>query len=254
MTTPSTLNGSSGPVKPLTRGLTAMAGAAAAIAGLLSTTAPGDAAPRGVSSPAAGVICDAAAQSCYTRDGASLQETRRYFGPQAERQLWGELIGRRPSQEFSLSNGTRCNLKATTCWVESNGRRRTEREMTRDLFGSVARNDREVTTYEGRCTLVQGSSVVLHNGDCSLRLVERSNGVTRYVVMQPDGRRFNFTDRRGRLEVTDATGTSAVTFIDHGYTGVFRWSNLTLVATRENQGLNRGRLTSDGIGDLFGER
>lgn len=117
----------------------------------------------------------------------------------------------------------------------------------------MARNDREVTTYEGRCTLLEGSRL-LHEGDCSLRLVERNNGVTRYVVTQPDGRRFNFSDRSGRLEVRDATGTSPVAFIDHGYTGVFRWRNLTLVATRENRGLRRGRSSSDGIGELFSDR
>jgi hypothetical protein len=239
--------------KLLERSLTALAAATAATAGLLCTGAPADAAPRGVSSPADGVICDEATQSCYTRNGVSLQETRRYFGPQAERRLWADLIGRRPSQEFSLSNGTRCDLKAETCWVESGGRRRTEREMTRDLFGKVSGKEQEVTTYRGRCTLVQGPSV-LHDGACSLRLVERRNGVTRYVVTQPDGRRFNFTDRTGRLEVTDATGTSEVTYIDHGYTGVFRWRSLTLVATRENQGLQRSRNSSDGIGELFSDR
>lgn len=237
----------------LNRGLTGLAAAAAITAGLLGTTTTAEAAPRGVSSPEAGVICDEPAQTCYTREGASLSETRKIFGAQAERQLWSELIGRRRSQEFSLSNGTSCDLSTETCWVEAYGRRRTEREMTRDLFGKVSRRDREVTTYEGRCTLAQGSAV-LHDGTCSLRLVERSNGVTRYVVTQPDGRRFNFTDRRGRLEVTDATGTSEVTFIDHGYTGVFRWRNLTLVATRDNQGLRRGREASDGIGELFRDR
>ncbi|EDY37671.1 conserved hypothetical protein [Cyanobium sp. PCC 7001] len=235
------------------RSLTALAAGAAAIAGLLCTAAPADALPRGVSSPSDGVICDAAAQSCYTRDGVSLQDTRRYFGPQAERRLWVDLIGRRPSQEFSLSNGTRCDLREETCWSDNGGRRRPEQTMTRDLFAKVSRPDRDVTSYQGRCSLVDGTTV-LHNGDCALRLVERRNGVTRYVVTQPDGRRFNFTDRSGRLEVTDATGTSAVTFIDHGYTGVFRWRTLTLVATRENQGLQRARNASDGIGELFSDR
>jgi hypothetical protein len=241
------------PANTVNRGLTAMAAAAAATAGLLCSSVPADAMPRGVSSPADGVICDTESQSCYTREGISLQDTRRYFGAQAERRLWSDLIGRRPAQEFSFSNGTRCDLRSETCWVEADGRRRTEREMTRDLFGQVSRSDREVTTYDGRCTLVQGSRV-LQEGECDLRLVERRNGVTRYVVTQPDGRRFNFTDRRGRLEVTDASGTSAVTFIDHGYTGVFRWGNLTLVATRENQGLRRGRNASDSIGELFSAR
>lgn len=32
----------------------------------------------------------------------------------------------------------------------------------------------------------------------------------------------------------DATGTWPVELIDHGYTGVFRWSNMLLVATREH--------------------
>ncbi len=221
--------------------------------GMLAIAGPATAMPRGLSSPEAGVICDQRAQTCISSEGISLDETRRQFGSQAARRLQTSLIGRPAPQEFQLSNGSLCSLRAETCWEAGSDRRRVERELTRVLFGRMARNDREVTTYEGRCTLLEGSRL-LHEGDCSLRLVERNNGVTRYVVTQPDGRRFNFSDRSGRLEVRDATGTSPVTFIDHGYTGVFRWRNLTLVATRENRGLRRGRNSSDGIGELFSDR
>lgn len=228
-------------------------GALAAGASWLAGAAPAAAMPRGLTSPEAGVICDQPAQTCFDSEGISIDQTRRQFGSQAARRLQSSLIGRRPPQEIQLSNGSLCNLGAQTCWEQGSNRRRVERELTRELFGRVSRNDREVTTFAGRCTLAEGSRL-LHDGDCSLRLVERGNGVTRYVVTQPDGRRFNFSDRSGRLEVRDATGTSPVTFIDHGYTGVFRWRNLTLVATRENRGLRRGRSSSDGIGELFSDR
>ncbi|WP_186699062.1 YcgJ family protein [Cyanobium sp. NS01] len=232
---------------------TAAVAAASAGLGLLAGAAPAAAMPRWLSSPEAGVVCDQRAQTCFSSKGVSLEETRRQFGSQAARRLQTSLIGRPVPQEFQLTDGSLCSLRAETCWERGSDRQRVERELTRVLFGRVSRNDREVTTYEGRCTLAQGSRL-LHDGDCSLRLVERSNGVTRYVVTQPDGRRFNFSDRSGRLEVRDATGTSPVTFIDHGYTGVFRWRNLTLVATRENRGLRRGRSSSDGIGELFSDR
>ncbi|MBE9155131.1 YcgJ family protein [Cyanobium sp. LEGE 06113] len=242
-------------VRSLTLRLSSTAAVAAASAGLglLAGAAPAAAMPRWLSSPEAGVVCDQRAQTCFSSKGVSLEETRRQFGSQAARRLQTSLIGRPVPQEFQLTDGSLCSLRAETCWERGSDRQRVERELTRVLFGRVSRNDREVTTYEGRCTLAQGSRL-LHDGDCSLRLVERSNGVTRYVVTQPDGRRFNFSDRSGRLEVRDATGTSPVTFIDHGYTGVFRWRNLTLVATRENRGLRRGRSSSDGIGELFSDR
>ncbi|MBE9172659.1 hypothetical protein IQ216_06020 [Cyanobium sp. LEGE 06143] len=242
-------------VRSLTLRLSTTAAVAAASAGLglLAGAAPAAAMPRWLSSPEAGVVCDQRAQTCFSSKGVSLEETRRQFGSQAARRLQTSLIGRPVPQEFQLTDGSLCSLRAETCWERGSDRQRVERELTRVLFGRVSRNDREVTTYEGRCTLAQGSRL-LHDGDCSLRLVERSNGVTRYVVTQPDGRRFNFSDRSGRLEVRDATGTSPVTFIDHGYTGVFRWRNLTLVATRENRGLRRGRSSSDGIGELFSDR
>lgn len=227
--------------------------AASAGVGLLASADPAAAMPRGLSNPEDGVICDQRAQTCISSEGISLEETRRQFGSQAARRLQTSLIGRPAPQEFQLTNGSLCSLRAETCWERGSDRRQVERELTRVLFGKVSRNDREVTTYKGRCTLLEGSRL-LHEGDCSLRLVERSNGVTRYVVTQPDGRRFNFSDRSGRLEVRDATGTSPVAFIDHGYTGVFRWRNLTLVATRENRGLRRGRSSSDGIGELFSDR
>jgi hypothetical protein len=71
------------------------------------------------------------------------------------------------------------------------------------------------------------------------------------VVAQPDGRRFNFSNRSGRLEVSDASGTWPVTFFDHGYTGVFRWRDMTLVATREHRGLRKSRDTRVLMDQLF---
>lgn len=202
----------------------------------------------GVFSPGQGVVCDRSATTCYDNQGVSLALTRQFYGPGAERKLMATLSGRPAPQEFRLSDGSVCNVGAQLCWSDGYGKRRISRELSRDLFGGPANrpgpgwnDEREVTRYSGICSLAQGGRE-LYDGQCALRRISNDrNGVTRYVVMQPDGRRYNFTNRNGRLEVSDATGTWPVTFFDHGYTGVFRWRDMTLVATREHRGLRQSR-------------
>jgi len=197
-----------------------------------------------VSSPSKGVLCDRAGQICYDRQGISLGLTRQYFGPTAERKLMGELSGRPMPREFRLSNGAVCSLQQELCWSDGFAKRQISREMSRDLFGTTTaavNNDREVIRFSGFCTLAQGGKQ-LYDGPCGLRRISRdSSGITRYVVAQQDGRRFNFSSNTGRLEVNDSSGTWPVAFFDHGYTGVFRWRDMTLVATREHRGLRQSR-------------
>ncbi len=214
-----------------------------------------------VYSPGQGVLCDRSANTCYDNKGVSLSLTRQFFGPGAERQLMATLSGRPAPQEFRLSDGSVCNMAAQLCWSDGYGKRRINRTFSRDLFGGIAdrpnpggngwNDDREITRYSGICTLAQGGRE-LYDGQCALRRISNDrNGVTRYVVAQPDGRRYNFTNRSGRLEVTDASGTWPVFFFDHGYTGVFRWRDMTLVATREHRGLRQSRDSRVQMDQLF---
>lgn len=205
-----------------------------------------------VSSPSPGVICDRIGQVCYDRQGLSLGFTRQFFGSGAADRQMAALSGRPLPREFRLSNGAVCSLQMQRCWSDGFARRIVSTAMTRDLFGSAAvADDREVTRFSGFCTLAQGARQV-YDGPCALRRVSRdSSGLTRYVVMQPDGRRFNISNRSGRLELSDATGDWPVAFFDHGYTGVFRWRDMTLVATREHSGLRQSRDSRVVMDQLF---
>jgi hypothetical protein len=218
--------------------------ASALVAGCLTLPLPGRSQSGSVASPSKGVLCDRSSQICYDRQGISLGLTRQYFGSTAERKLMAELAGRPMPKEFRLSNGAVCGLQAQLCWSDGFSKRQISRDLTIALFGSLPANiggDKEVTNYGGFCTLAQGGRQ-LYDGPCALRRVSRdSSGLTRYVVEQKDGRRFNFSNRSGRLEVSDGSGEWPVAFFDHGYTGVFRWRDMTLVATREHRGLRQSR-------------
>ena len=239
--------------QPLNVGITALTAASAAWMGLLANQPPAEAKQHLIDSPSSGVICDRSTRSCYDRDGISLSLTRKYFGSKAERQLWYELIGRPRSLNFTLSNGSSCDLRAQSCWSDGSRRRRLDRTLSLQLFGQVNSKGRAISTSPGRCTLARGASL-MHKGGYSLKLVERRNGVSRYVVNLPNDRKFSFSDRSGRLNVTDATGSWTVNYIDHGTTGVFRWRDMTLVATQGSGDFDRGRGASDGISALFNNR
>jgi hypothetical protein len=90
-----------------------------------------------------------------------------------------------------------------------------------------------VSRSRGLCSLTQRGRA-LYDGSCDLRVVSRDSGVSRYAVSTSDGRRYVFRRRGDILELEDATGTWPVDFRNHGYTGVFRWSDMKLVATREH--------------------
>jgi hypothetical protein len=215
----------------------------ALLAGSLAMPLPSQSQAGTVSSPSKGVLCDRVGQICYDRQGISLGLTRQYFGSTAERKAMAELAGRPMPKEFRLSNGAVCGLQMQLCWSDGFSKRQISRDLTIALFGSLpaTMGDKEVSNYSGFCTLAQGGRQ-LYDGPCALRRVSRdSSGITRYVVEQKDGRRFNFSNRSGRLEVSDGSGEWPVAFFDHGYTGVFRWRDMTLVATREHRGLRQSR-------------
>lgn len=225
--------------------------------------APAPAQFAGLQAPSPGVICDNLRQSCFDDRGVSLNWTQRLYGPGVAQQLASQLTGRPPVQEFQLSNGAFCDVRARVCWEDGNRRRLVSRSLSQQLFGSTAGGGAaggwtpagtggpSVTRDRARCTLLQQTNT-LYDGRCSLRTV-REGGLVRYVVSIPDGRRFNFSNLRGRLQVNDATGDWPVEFIDHGYTGVFRWQSMTLMATREHSGLRSSSSGADQFMDgLFG--
>ncbi|MCP9928648.1 YcgJ family protein [Cyanobium sp. CH-040] len=208
-----------------------------------------------ISSPAPGVICDTATRICYDGSGVSLPQTRLHMGSWAEWRLARQLSGQPAPTEFRLSDGSFCDVRARTCWSEAFGRRTVATQLSEQLFaGAGIGGQREVNRFAGLCNLMRGSRE-MYSGVCALRRVANSErGVTRYVVRQPNGSQLTFSDRSGRLEVSDGDRSWPATFVDHGLTGVFRWRDMTLVATREHPALPLGRLQSDGISQLFMER
>lgn len=205
----------------------------------------------GITRPEPGVVCDSIAMTCFNSSGASLDLTRKHLGNVAALRLGASLSGRPPSSEFRLSNGVVCSVEDSTCWSDSR-RRRVDRELSADLFGSDNADDKEVSTSRGLCSLSQRGRAV-YDGSCELKVVGRESGVIRYAVATGDGRRFVFRRRGDTLELEDATGTWPVDFRNHGYSGVFRWNDMTLVATREHNllPLARTRSGSAGSGDAI---
>ena len=92
----------------------------------------------------------------------------------------------------------------------------------------------------------------MYDGACELRVVSREPGeITRYSVTTDDGRRYIFRKRGDTLQLEDATGTWSVDYRNHGYTGVFRWSDMLLVATREHSLLDPQRPQPRTLGNLI---
>jgi len=216
---------------------------------------PATVASTAISSPAPGVVCDTVTRICYDGNGASLAQTRQHLGSWAEWRLARQLSGQPAAPEFRLSDGSLCDVRARTCWSDSFGRRTVATQLSQQLFArGNADDNREVNRFAGLCNLMRGTKE-MYSGVCALRRVANSErGVTRYLVRQPDGSQLTFSDRGGRLEVSDGDRSWPATFVDHGLTGVFRWRDMTLVATREHPALPLGRLQRDGISQLFMDR
>jgi hypothetical protein len=91
-----------------------------------------------LSSPASGVLCDAAGPFCYDAQGPSIAHTQTYFGRTAADQLSRQLAGRPSLQEFRLSSGAVCDTRARLCWSDGYTRRSVATELSRQLFGATA--------------------------------------------------------------------------------------------------------------------
>ena len=91
----------------------------------------------GVTTPAPGVLCDQAGPTCYDRQGASIGLTQTYFGSAAANRLTTALRNRPQSNEFRLSNGAVCDLRAATCWSDGWQKRQLATNLTQQLFGTL---------------------------------------------------------------------------------------------------------------------
>jgi len=194
--------------------------------GALTLPQPG----RALDLPRAGVICDESQRRCYDRQGPSLVETRRQFGRRAEQDLLRTLSGRPPAREIRFPSGELCDLQRQICWDDGAKRDNISKRLTRQLFGTTVSGDWEDPRDLSRCQLRQGGRRIF-DGTCTLSSIG-SLGNRTYVVTTSEGRRYSFSNRSGRLQLRDATGTWPVTTIDRGDTVVFRWSDLQLEASR----------------------
>jgi hypothetical protein len=57
--------------------------------------------------------------------------------------------------------------------------------------------------------------------------------LTRYQVRLANGTSYVFSQRNGTVSIADDFGSTwPVTYVNHGVTGIFRWAEMTLVATQ----------------------
>jgi hypothetical protein len=225
---------SSGPVRQA-------AAIALLVGGLI--TAPLAVWAQAVQFPAPGVLCDAkglrGSGVCYDKNGVSLPLTGRYLGSRAEAQLSNYLAGNPAPREFRLSNGTLCSVPERTCWEDGWSKRNVAQRLSRELFtpatsGSATTEGRPPSPGKetGLCSLSR-TGRPLFDGPCDLRQVNRGDGVTRYRVRLNNGTSYFFTNRNGTVSIADDFGSTwPVTHVNHGVTGIFRWSDMSLVATQ----------------------
>lgn len=180
--------------------------------------------------PSDGVICDPAQRICYDRLGASLTQTRRYFGALAEQDLLRSLSGRPPARQFQFSSGEVCDLQRLVCWDDGWRRSNVSNRLTRQLFGSPGSAGWPEGQADRICELSQRGRM-LFSGSCSLTR-RTDQGGRSYLVETSDGRRYSFINLAGRLQLRDATGTWPVSTSRWGNAVVFRWADLQLVAYR----------------------
>jgi len=197
-----------------------------AMLGAMALPLPG----RALDLPRDGVICEPSRSICYDRQGPSLAETRRQFGRRAEQDLLRSLSGRPPARMIQFRSGELCDLQRQICWDDGAKRNNISKRLTRQLFGTTVSGDWEDPRDLSRCQLRQGGRRIF-DGTCTLSTIGDLGNRT-YVVTTSEGRRYSFSNRSGRLQLRDATGTWPVTTIDRGDTVVFRWSDLQLDASR----------------------
>lgn len=201
-----------------------------------------------VQSPTPGVLCDAQGLNgsgvCYDKRGPSEPLTRQYLGRRAEAQLSNYLATHPAPLEFRLSNGTVCSVPARTCWEDGWKKRNVSQKLTGQLFagskpgqqgpGSTGDgwNASQAARDTGLCALSRAGRPVF-DGRCDLRQMSRGDGQTRYLVRLNNGTTYTFTNRGGSVTIADDFGSTwPVNYLNHGSTGIFRWAEMSLVATQ----------------------
>ncbi|MBM5828255.1 MAG: hypothetical protein FJ050_09455 [Cyanobacteria bacterium M_surface_7_m2_040] len=219
--------------------------------------------------PSAGVVCDQPAQRCFDSMGLSLGLTRQYFGAFAEQNALNSLGGRRPGPVFQLSDGSRCNVRQSSCWSGAGyGQPIINQQLTSQLFGGMPRPNPYPAPspgpapqpapggYTGLCRLMRGNSNVF-NGACALNEV-RQGYQPRFEVQFQNGPRYVFEQSGGGYQIADGTGGGwPVQFSDNGRNGQFRWADMVLNVTQNNYlpesnpNARMGRAIGNFLIDLF---
>jgi len=189
--------------------------------------------------PRSGVVCDRKQQVCYDARGASLEQTRREYGREAERDLLRNLSGRPPARSIDFSSGEVCDLRERQCWDDGWKKRNVSGRLTRQLFSGSGGSWDNANRGDARCRLSQRGRR-LFDGGCNL--FGRGGS---YVVETQDGRRYSFLNENGRLVLRDATGRWPVSVWNSGGVSVFRWADVELQASRRGDWNTSG---ADGYG------
>ena len=213
--------------------------------------------PAGLLYPRPGVVCDAVGQTCFDSYGASIGITADVYGQKAANRLT-KTLSQTNNRDFRLSSGQACSVAKRTCWNDGWAETRVAPGLTQQLFGSNSGNLRpgqaQVARDSGLCSLSRSGQRVF-DGPCLLKQVNQG-GQSRYEVQLQNGRNYVFQQLGGQFQIRDGFGGSwPVTFIDHGNTGIFRFGDYKLVATRENanrySSSNRDAAVSNALGNLL---
>jgi len=207
--------------------------------------------PASLSYPRPGVVCDSVGKTCYDSYGPSIGITSEVYGKKAANHL-SKNLSQTSSRDFRLSTGQACSVAKRTCWNDGWGERNVAAGLTNQLFGSSTRpGQAQVSRDTGLCSLSRGSQRV-YDGPCLLKQVSQG-GQNRYEVQLQNGNAYTFQQVGGGFQTRDGFGgTWPVTFIDHGNTGIFRFSNYKLVATQENSNRNTTSNRDAAVGNALG--
>ena len=206
--------------------------------------------------PGPGVVCDQRGQVCYDSQGLSLGLTQTTFGAQAAQNVLNQIRGGPTPQDFRLSTGAACSTSARTCWSDGWSKRVVDWSLTSRLYNRSAPSGGGYPSpavpdqASGFCTLSRPNQQ-LFSGACQLKKLVKNNK-TRFEAALGNGQTFTFVARNGNFVIQDGSGGSwPVGFENRGTTGVFRWNNLQLIATRTS-GTNGGSAAANASGSAIG--
>lgn len=211
------------------------------------------AAASGIAKPAAGVICDPAAELCYDSQGLSLALTREHHGVYAERKAIRQLGGQPAPKVFRLSNGTVCDVGAGRCWSDGWDRRNVDERLSRHLFSqSSGQGGSQIggLARQAQCRLSRWFTV-LSSGSCEIMEQSGSRGRKLAVTLR-DGTTYQFSNVRGEgYRVSDGKGGNwPVRVSDQGSSLSFAWTDRVLQVTPQRTSLS-GSDSRPSLGQLI---